>query len=191
MFHASIVDRVLKVKQGRGQIKRMPSDFPPALLVTDEQHEVIRSQRRLEIQQRQELFQWGEDPLNHGLPGYVKSEHWKKLPKDVQFTEEAVDDLHTARNKALVNLGLIKLLNIFDSWEDFDDYRKVCICLISLYPLGLMRELLKFCQVCVWVVKACSMCVSYVFIERLDNTKEISQQAAGLSLHSVFNKHFR
>ena len=35
------------------------------------------------------------------------------------------------------------------------------------------------------------MCVSYVFIERLDNTKEISQQAAGLSMHSVFNKHFR
>nr|XP_058954727.1 allene oxide synthase-lipoxygenase protein-like [Pocillopora verrucosa]XP_058954728.1 allene oxide synthase-lipoxygenase protein-like [Pocillopora verrucosa] len=107
-----------------------------ALLVTDEQHEVIRSQRRLEIQQRQELFQWGEDPLNHGLPGYVKSEHWKKLPKDVQFTEEAVDDLHTARNKALVNLGLIKLLNIFDSWEDFDDYRKAFVSFVGDVPMA-------------------------------------------------------
>lgn len=48
------------------------------------------------------------------------------LPKDVQFTQEAAEDLHNARQKALINLGLIKLLNIFDSWEDFDDYRKVC-----------------------------------------------------------------
>ena len=106
--------------------------FPSALLVTDEQHEAVRSQRQIEIQQRQELFKWGDDPAYHGLPGYVKSEHWKMLPKDVQFTEEAADDLHTARNKALVNLGLIKLLNIFDSWEDFDDYRKVCIYNIIL-----------------------------------------------------------
>lgn len=98
-----------------------------ALLVTDEQHESVRNQRRLEIQQRQELFQWGDDPAFSGLPGYIKAENNKSLPKDVQFTDEAIDDLHNAKHKGLVNLGLIKLLNIFDSWDDFDDYRKVCL----------------------------------------------------------------
>lgn len=97
-----------------------------ALLITDEQHESVRNQRRLEIQQRQEIFQWGDDPAFLNLPGYIKCENAKKLPKDVQFTQEAAEDLHNARQKAMVNLGLIKLLNIFDSWDDFDDYRKVC-----------------------------------------------------------------
>lgn len=97
-----------------------------ALLVTDEQHESVRNQRRLEIQRRQELFQWGDDPAFSSLPGFIKAENNKSLPKDVQFTQEAVDNLHHAKNKGLANLGLIKLLNIFDTWDDFDDYRKVC-----------------------------------------------------------------
>ena len=94
----------------------------------------MRNQRRLEIQQRQEIFQWGDDPTFAGFPGYIKCENTNLLPKDVQFTQEAQADLHNARNKALLNLGLVKLLNIFDSWEDFDDYRKVCIskCACSL-----------------------------------------------------------
>lgn len=72
------------------------------------------------------MFQWGDDPAFSGLPGYIKAENNKALPKDVQFTQEAAEDLHKAKNKGMVNLGLIKLLNIFDSWDDFDDYRKVC-----------------------------------------------------------------
>jgi len=104
-----------------------------ALLVTDEQHEALRSQRRLELQQRQELFQWGDDPIYIHLPGYVKGEI-KTLPKDVQFTQEGADDLHNARTKALANLGLIKLLNIFDSWDDFDDYRKAFVAFVGDVP---------------------------------------------------------
>ena len=60
-----------------------------------------------------------------GLPGYIKAESVRKLPKDIRFTEEAIDDLYSAKKKALVNLGLVKLLNAFESWENFHDYRKV------------------------------------------------------------------
>lgn len=60
-----------------------------------------------------------------GLPGYIKAESVRKLPKDIRFTEEAIDDLYNAKKKALVNLGLVKLLNAFESWENFHDYRKV------------------------------------------------------------------
>ena len=86
----------------------------------------MRNQRRLEIHERQELFQWGDDPAFSGLPGYIKAENNKSLPKDVQFTEEAVYELINAHTKGFANLGLMKLLNVFDSWDDFDDYRKVC-----------------------------------------------------------------
>lgn len=84
----------------------------------------MRKQRQLELQQRRELYQWGDDPVYNHLPGYIKAEK-ETLPKDVQFTQEGANDLHNARNRALANLGLVKLLNLFDAWDDFDDYRKV------------------------------------------------------------------
>ena len=85
----------------------------------------MKKQRIVEIQQRKTIYKWGDDPNFMGLPGFIKSEGVKKLPKDIRFTEEAIDDLYTAKRKALVNLGMVKLLNIFDSWEDFNDYKKV------------------------------------------------------------------
>ena len=103
--------------------------FFSALLVTNEQHEAVRNQRQIELQQRQELFKWGDDPFFTHLPGYLKAET-KTLPKDVQFTQEGLDDLHKARRKALGNLGLVMLLDIFDSWDSFDDYRKVKLVLV-------------------------------------------------------------
>lgn len=94
-------------------------------MITDEQHEAVRKQRVLEIQSRHEIYKWGDDPNFTGLPGFIKSESVRTLPKDVRFTEEAIDDLYQAKRKALLNLGLVKLLNIFESWEDFHDYKKV------------------------------------------------------------------
>ena len=110
--------------------------FSKALLVTDDQHEAVRNQRQLELQQRQELFQWGDDAIYIHLPGYVKGES-KTLPKDVQFTQEGAEDLHNARHKALANLGLIKLLDIFDPWDDFDDYRKVDVHCFVVYLVAI------------------------------------------------------
>ena len=103
----------------------------PAKVITDDQHDVVKSHRRLEIQQRQELYHWGDDAKYSGLPGFIKAESSKRLPKDVQSTQEAADDQHEVRHKTLINLGLIKLLNIFDSWEDFEDYRKVYNIVLS------------------------------------------------------------
>jgi len=96
-----------------------------AKLITDDQPEAVKKQRVVEIQQRKEIYKWGDDPNFMGLPGFIKSESVKTLPKDIRFTEEAIDDLYTAKRKALVNLGMVKLLNMFDSWEDFNDYKKV------------------------------------------------------------------
>ena len=103
----------------------MVSYLFPAKLIADEQPEAVKKQRCLEIQQRQEIYKWGDDPNFIGLPGFIKATSARKLPKDVRFTEEAVDDLYNAKHKALVNLGLVKLMNILESWEDFQDYRKV------------------------------------------------------------------
>ena len=96
-----------------------------AKLITDEQPEAVKKQRCLEIQNRQEVYKWGDDPKFIGLPGYIKAETEQKLPKYVRFSEEVFDDMLNANHKALVNLGLVKLLNMFEPWQDFQDYRKV------------------------------------------------------------------
>lgn len=85
----------------------------------------MKARREEELKHRRSLFEWGRDEAYSDLPGFVKAASVKDLPKDVQFTEEAAYDLHRARRKALMNLGLVSLLNIFNQWDDFDDYRKV------------------------------------------------------------------
>ena len=91
----------------------------------------MKSQREEELKQRRSIYEWGDDDTYLDLPGYVKAADVKTLPKDVQFTEEAMYDLHKARRAALINLGLVKLLNLFDNWDDFDDYRKVLLFFFS------------------------------------------------------------
>ena len=60
------------------------------------------------------------------LSGFIKASDPQSLPKDVQFTDEASDTLHTARSAAAAaNLGLGKLYNVFNSWESFEDFREL------------------------------------------------------------------
>jgi len=105
-----------------------------AKLPTDEQHATVKSQREEELEQRRSLYEWGDDQTYSDLPGFVKASDVKALPRDVQFTEEAQYDLHRARKRALMNLGLVHLLNLFDEWDDFDDYRKAFTGFIGDVP---------------------------------------------------------
>ncbi|CAH3165667.1 unnamed protein product [Porites evermanni] len=105
-----------------------------AKLPTDEQHDTVKAQREEELKYRRSLYEWGRDEAYSDLPGFVKAASVKDLPRDVQFTEEAAYDLHRARRKALMNLGLVSLLNIFNQWDDFDDYRKAFTSFIGDVP---------------------------------------------------------
>ena len=96
-----------------------------ALLAKDEQDPALKQQRLKEIQQRQELYKWGDNPAySVDLPGFIEAEDPQSLPKDVQFTEEASNTLHHAKRHAIINLGLGDFFNLFDRWDHFDDYRK-------------------------------------------------------------------
>ena len=100
--------------------------FSSALLITDEQPEEVRKQREKEVQQRQQLFKWGDDPKYINLPGYLKGE-LENLPKDVRFTVEDKQDLVESTVAGVVNDQLHSLISTFDSCEEFGDYSKV-IC---------------------------------------------------------------
>ena len=99
-----------------------------AKLATDKQDDKVRDQRRREVKQRQEIYQWGDDPDYKGLPGFIKSSSADALPKDVQFTNEDAGQLLDARRKGIFNTLHIKFRGLFHYWEEFDDFKKVgCI----------------------------------------------------------------
>ena len=99
------------------------------------QNEIIQHQRRIEIQQRQELYQWGDNPAySVDLPGFIKAKDPKSLPKDVQFTGEASQTLHGARSEGILNLVWGKLLNLFNSWDSFDDFRSLFTSFVGDAP---------------------------------------------------------
>ena len=77
----------------------------------DEQHEKVKTEREVEISQRQSLFKWGRNPAYSDLPGFLKALDVKQLPKDVQFTDEAVYSLFGAGAYLFFNKILLWLMN--------------------------------------------------------------------------------
>ena len=108
-----------------------------AILPRGKQHHEVQKQRYLEIQQRQELYQWGDDPAySVDLPGFIKAKDPESLPKDVQLTDEADDTFLQVSQRSLINLGLGDFFNLFDSWDDFDDYRKCFTAFMGDVPIA-------------------------------------------------------
>ena len=97
-----------------------------ALLPFHDQPEVISAQRVLEIQERKEKYRWGQLPPGVvNLPGFIHAAKHDDLPRDSQLSEEASRSFHIGTLKGKVNLGLSYLCTLFDSWENFDSFKKI------------------------------------------------------------------
>lgn len=94
-------------------------------MATDKQHDKVREQRRIEVQQRQDIYQWGDDPDYEGLPGFIKSPSADALPEDVQFTHEDAGQLLDAKRKGICNTLHLKFRSLFQYWNEFEDFFKV------------------------------------------------------------------
>lgn len=107
-----------------------------AKLPTDDQHEIIKAQRKVEIDHRRLLFKWGQDAAYSDLPGYVHAAAVDELPKDVQFTYEAALGLFGAKASTFYNKILMRLINYLTghAWivKRYDDYRRVLFHLTNL-----------------------------------------------------------
>lgn len=98
----------------------------------DEQHEKVKKEREAEISQRQSLFKWGRNPAYSDLPGFLNALGVKELPKDVQFTDEAVYSLFGAGAYLFFNKILMWLMNFVYGilglhWKLFEDFEKVLL----------------------------------------------------------------
>ena len=97
-----------------------------ALLPFQDQPDVIRAQRVLEIQERKEIYHWGQLPPGVvDLPGFIHAPKHGDLPRDSQFSDEASRSFQENALKGKVNFGLAYLCTLFDSWENFDSFKKI------------------------------------------------------------------
>ena len=96
-----------------------------AILPFQDQPEAVKNQRILELKQRQESYKWGDQEVFKHLPGYLQAVKHSDIPRDSQFSEEARSTISEQKHKATVDAGLSYLSTIFDSWNDFDDFRKI------------------------------------------------------------------
>ena len=79
-----------------------------AVLPFEDQHEILRHERKMEVQINQQVFLWGSDEAYIGLPGYTKAKVHADLPRRVEFTDVANKTLKAGRKSGLINLGLTR-----------------------------------------------------------------------------------
>ena len=59
------------------------------------------------------------------LPGFIHAPKHNDLPKDAQFSDEKSRSFSQGRLSGVANLGLAYLYTLFDSWENFDSFKKI------------------------------------------------------------------
>ena len=99
--------------------------FLLAILPFQDQPEVVKNQRKLELQQRQESYKWGTFAGWEGLPRHLEAAQHSDIPRDSQFSQEARNSIDDDKKKAVIDLGLAHLSTVFESWDNFDDFQKI------------------------------------------------------------------
>lgn len=138
-----------------------------AFLPFEVQPEATRILRVLEIEERQKQYIWGRPPPGIvDLPGFINASKHGDLPRDSQLSVEALSEFGRSALKGHINLGLAYLRTVFDSWQNFDSFKKLFMGLTG-------REVPRLSQDNLWMddrvfgyqfLNGCNPCV----IERCD-----------------------
>ncbi|XP_068703458.1 allene oxide synthase-lipoxygenase protein-like [Montipora foliosa] len=106
-----------------------------AFLPFENQPEAIRFHRVLELEERQKHYLWGEpSPGIVDLPGFVQSPKHGDLPRDSQFSAEATRSFAKSALRGRLNVGLSYIRTVFNSWENFDSFKKLFTGLTGNVP---------------------------------------------------------
>ncbi|XP_051758821.1 polyunsaturated fatty acid 5-lipoxygenase-like isoform X2 [Ctenopharyngodon idella] len=95
-----------------------------ARLPQDDQTSLLKEHRRSELQSRQQLFRWKE--WRPGFPMSIDANSGTDLYLDIKFDVAKTVDFDLNYLKAIENLGLNKLISLFQSsWMDIADFGKI------------------------------------------------------------------
>ncbi|XP_048065750.1 polyunsaturated fatty acid 5-lipoxygenase-like [Megalobrama amblycephala] len=97
-----------------------------ARLPQDEKNSLLKEHRRMELESRQQLFRWKE--WHPGFPMNIDADSSNELPLDIQFELDKSVDFDLNFLTAIENLGLNKLMSLFQSsWTDIADFGKIFV----------------------------------------------------------------
>lgn len=96
-----------------------------AILPFQEHLAAVKSQRLLELQKRQDNYQWDKSEGFEDLPGHLQAATYNDIPRDSQFSDETRESIGESKKKVAKNLGLAHLSTLFESWNNLDDFRKI------------------------------------------------------------------
>ncbi|KAK3734228.1 hypothetical protein QZH41_012948 [Actinostola sp. cb2023] len=107
-------------------LKELVAFHGAGLLPHQEQPEIVRIERQLQIQERKKEYKWagGEDKVPH-FPGYINAKEHDDIPKNSQFSDPSMKSFHTGRINAGINLGISYLMNLVENWDSFGDFKKL------------------------------------------------------------------
>ncbi|XP_013927287.1 PREDICTED: arachidonate 5-lipoxygenase, partial [Thamnophis sirtalis] len=97
-----------------------------AKLFEDEKTQILKLQRRKELEERQKLYKWTE--WQPGFPLSIDAKSHKELPRNIQFDSEKGVDFILNYTKAIENLCINRFMHMFQSsWSDFADFEKIFV----------------------------------------------------------------
>lgn len=96
-----------------------------AILPFQDQPDLVKNQRILELQQHQESYKWEKSEGFQDIPGHLQAATHGDMPRDSQFSDNATDSIEEQKKKAAKTLGLAHLATRFESWDNFDDFEKI------------------------------------------------------------------
>ncbi|XP_078369935.1 allene oxide synthase-lipoxygenase protein-like [Oculina patagonica] len=96
-----------------------------AILPFQDQPDVVKNQRSLELQQRQEGYKWGSQEIFQYLPGYLQASTPDDIPRDSQFSDKAKNVIKEEEHTMNKVVRLANKSTLFDSWNSFDDFQKI------------------------------------------------------------------
>ncbi|CAB3985700.1 allene oxide synthase-lipoxygenase -like [Paramuricea clavata] len=110
----------------RWLISKMVAFQGKALLPFQDQPEIVRGERILELQERKAKYLWGQLPNGvTDLPGFLHAATHDDIPRDSQFSEDATRAFNRGRVFGGINLALSCLYTLFDSWSNFESFTKI------------------------------------------------------------------
>ena len=89
------------------------------MLPQQKQNELVRQERRVELDERKAQYKWGQRALFEGLPGFIDASKRSDLPRDSQTPQ----DVGGALKSSVAFFP--KLFSWFEAWNDFNSFKKI------------------------------------------------------------------
>ena len=96
-----------------------------AILPIHDQPDVVKNQRSLELQQRQESYNWGSQEVFQYLPGYLQASTHTDIPRDSRFSDKAENVIKEEKQTMNKVLRLAYISTFFDNWKNFDNFQNI------------------------------------------------------------------